>query len=141
MNKQIYIASSLKNYQRVLDLRNELSEYGISLTYDWAEEYKKNFEKAAETGIPVKEDLKEIAKKEYQAVLDCHLLFFVTPVGRGGHFELGVAYAKNKPVVLLHDPLPFVGASNDTIAFYTLPEIECFNIRKKAIERILEVVS
>ncbi len=139
MNKHIYIASSLKNHKRVLDLRDKLSEYGVWLTYDWAAEYKRHMEEVAATGVPIQEDLAEIAQKEYQAVLDCHLLFFVTPVGRGGHFELGAAYAKGKPIILLNDPPPFAETS-DMIAFYTLPGIERHNNEKRALERILEIV-
>lgn len=123
MNKKIYIASSLKNYKRVIYLRDKLAEYGIWLTYDWADKLNST-----------EESLREIAEIEYKAVLDCHLLFFVCPSGRGGHFELGLAYAKNKPIVLLRD-------DNEPIAFYLLPGIELVYSEKEAIELILELLT
>jgi hypothetical protein len=140
MNKKIYIASGLKNFRRVLELRDKLAEYGIWLTYDWAGDIQKHLENSAKSDMPfieflknMPEDLGEIARLEHQAVLDCHLLLFITPAGRGSHFELGLAYGAHKPIILL-------GEKNDPIAFYSLPGIESHSDENKAIRRIVELV-
>ena len=135
MNKKIYIASGLKNYLRVIELRDKLAEHGVWLTYDWAEKYKNHLEYIVETGVSVQENLEEIAQEEYQGVLDCHLLLFVCPAGRGSHFELGVAYTNNKPIIILQDN------HYDPIAFYTLPGVKRYNDEEIALKRILELVT
>jgi hypothetical protein len=130
MDKKIYIASSLKNYQQVLNIRDKLANHGIWLTYDWAEIIKENTEKGIKES---KDNWLEIACTEYIAVLDAQLFFLVCPAGRGGHFELGVAYAKNIPIVILDD--------NDPIAFYEMPDIQDrFKDEDQAISRIVEMV-
>jgi len=133
MNKKIYIVSSLKNYEQVMHLRDKLAEFGIWLTYDWAQGIHNNIQdgvQEAETDLPA------IAAAEYQAVRDAQLLFFVCPAGRGGHFELGVAYERGIPIVQLADP----SFKTAPIAFYTLPGIERYKDERNAIERILELV-
>lgn len=132
MTKKIYIASGLKNYNRVLELRDRFIKYGITLTYDWAEVYKKHIESEFSSGQ--QENLEEIAMKEYQAVLDCDLFFMLYPAGRGGHFEFGVAFTKVKPIIILHD------SHYDPIAFNKLPGIHNFSSENDAINFALGVL-
>lgn len=134
MNRKIYIASGLANYKRVLDLRDKLIKYGIELTYDWAEVFKKNTEYAIDTGTSIKEDLVTIAAAEYKAVVDCELLLFVSPGGRGTHFELGVAYSNKKPIIIFYDD------DCEPLAFHLLPGIERVHFEDKAIQRILSIL-
>jgi nucleoside 2-deoxyribosyltransferase len=134
MNKHIYIASGLGNYQRVLRLRDKLSEYGIWLTYDWADAFRTHLEEQAATGKVIEENLEAIAKTELQAVKDCHLLILIAPGGRGSHFELGVAFVLDKPIVILYDN------PKDKVAFHTLPGIERFLDEELLIKKVLEIV-
>lgn len=126
--KRIYVASGLKNYERVLDLRDKLSKHGVTLTYDCAAAYQKSRLSGENEA-----DWKDIASAEFTAVCDAELVFFVCPGGRGSHFELGVACALNIPVVLLED-------EPAAIAFYTLDGIERFKKEEDAINRILRKV-
>jgi nucleoside 2-deoxyribosyltransferase len=131
MKSKIYIASGLKNYKRVIELRDKLKEYGISLTYDWAEVYKT----AVDSNKTESEsDWKEIAEKEYDAVWSSDLFLLVTPGGRGTHFELGTAYAKEgMPIIILNE-------ADEHIAFYTLPGIQEFNKEEEVISKVRKLL-
>jgi nucleoside 2-deoxyribosyltransferase len=129
MSKKIYIASGLKNYSRVLEFRDILLKYDINLTYDWASVYQQHLK----SGKVEEDNLEEIASKELQGVLKCDLFLFISPAGRGGHFELGLAYAKNKPIV-------FCQESDDMIAFYTLPGIKVTKTTDETIDHILMIL-
>lgn len=135
MAKKIYIASGLKNYKRVLELRDKFAEHGITLTYDWAESYRHHIENIVETGVAQEENLQEIAENEYKGVVDCDLFFMMCPAGRGGHFELGVAYAHKKPIVICYED------HYEPIAFYMLPEICGFHSEDNAVDYVLEVLA
>jgi nucleoside 2-deoxyribosyltransferase len=116
MSQRIYIASALKNYTRVLDLRDKLIERGFVLTYDWAKEWQK----VSGSGVPESDErMAEIAQLEYEGVRDCDVFLCVLPAGRGGHFELGVAYALGKCIVILDET-----SGKDKIAFHLLPRIQ-----------------
>lgn len=133
MESKIYIASGLKNYARVLKLRDTLKEYGVSLTYDWAQKYK---DAVDSNKVESEADWKEIAQAEYGAIVDrsCKLLLFVTPAGRGSHFELGTAYSvEGMPIIILNE-------ANEKIAFYTLPGIREFAEEKDAIREVLWIL-
>jgi hypothetical protein len=129
MNRKIYIASSLKNYRRVLEVRDRLAEYEIQLTYDWADIIRQNVLNEVEEH---QSDWEYIASTEYVAVVDAAALLFLPPAGRGGHFELGVAYARNIPVVLVE--------GNDPIAFYHLPDINRFKNEEEAISYLIKML-
>lgn len=129
MNKKIYIGSGLKNYCRVLALRDRLSEYGIELTYDWAEIIRQHKEKGVEED---QNEWQAIACAEYIGVVDAAAVVLICPAGRGGHFELGVAYARDIPIILIED--------DDPIAFYYLPNIQRFKDEDDAINRLVEIL-
>lgn len=129
LNKKIYIAGSLKNKNKVLELRDRLEECGIWLTYDWAGIIKKNEELGIKEG---EKDWEDIVKKEQVGVKSAEALLFVCPGGRGSHVELGMAYVYGIPIVLIEDDNP--------VAFYMLPGIERFKNEDDAIKRIVELV-
>lgn len=132
MEHKIYIASGLKNYNRVIELRDKLKKYDIYLTYDWAQKYKEDLESGK---TEAEEDWVKIAEMEYAAILDrkCSLFLLVTPAGRGSHFELGTAYTQGLPIVLLNE-------SKDGIAFYTLPGIKEFEKEEDSIKEVLSIL-
>ena len=99
MNHKLYIASTLPNAKTVQRLRNLLAWYQIRLTYDWT---------IHNDGVPFIPDSKPVekriaAEREIQGVQDAECVLVVMPGGRGTHFEFGVAYILNKPIVLLVD--------------------------------------
>lgn len=134
MNKKIYVASGLNNYQQVLNIRDKFAEHGVTLTYDWAETYRRHVNEL-EQGNEQKENLHEIAAKEYEGVVNCDVFLMLCPAGRGGHFELGTAYAHKKPIVISCED------NYDPIAFYTLPGITCFHSEENAFDFVLEVLT
>lgn len=130
MDKKIYIASGLKNYNAVLELRDKFAEHDINLSYDWAKVYKEHLE-----NNQGEEKLQEIAELEYKGIKDCDVFFLLCPGGRGSHFELGVAYSLNKTIVLSYEE------DYDPIAFYMLPGIKGFLSEDNAIEYVLEILN
>jgi len=98
---KVYIASTLSNAERVSALAIALWQAGqargldITITYDWT------------PGGYVPDDQpdlkRSVAIKELLGVLNAHVLLVVMPGERGSHFEFGVAYAVQKPIVLLLD--------------------------------------
>ncbi len=137
MNRKIYIASGLKNYLRVLDLRDKLLKYDISLTYDWADVFRVHMEEQIATGKIIEEDLEKIAITEYQGVVDCEAFLMIMPGGRGAHVELGLAYAMKKHIIILYDD----GIVGELIAFHKLPGVERCKTEAGAIKRLLEILS
>lgn len=132
MNNKIYIASGLKNYKRVMEIRDKFAEYGIWLTYDWAAAYDAHIK----SDKKLEDNLAIIAEKEVQAVKDCELLFLIAPGGRGTHFEMGMAYALWKPIVIMYEN----GSEKDVIAFHMLGDIERCIGEEPAIKKVLEIL-
>ena len=134
MNKKIYIASSLKNYKRIIELREKFLKLGVELTYDWAESYKNVVEKGAKTE-ETDLQLSRIAEEEWQAVRRCDVLLFVNPAGRGAHVELGMAYALGKPIVILDET-----GGKEKIAFHLLFSIQRNESEEDAIKDVLRLL-
>ena len=120
-NLKAYIISSLKNCSRVIELRDKLATHDIYLTYDWAEKYHEN--------EPVAE-WEKIAKEEVLGVFNADVVVAILPAGRGGHFELGLAYGWKKKVFMLTD-------GESEIAFHTLMGIKKFSDEASLIEALL----
>ena len=95
MIPSVYIASTLSNAPRVRELRDKLAELGISLTYDWSLHCR-----VSDPAI-----LKEIAIGELRGIIKASVLLLVAPGKLGTHFEYGVAFGAQKPVVFLADQL------------------------------------
>lgn len=136
--ESVYIASGLKNYQRVLELKEILAKHDIKVTYDWASVYQKSIEEGRQE---TEEEWKEFAKLEIEGIIKADLLLCVLPAGRGSHFELGFAYGyhqgmwgNDKPnIILLEDQ------HKDSVAFYTLPGIVRYSSQDEAISHILKL--
>ncbi len=97
---EIYIISSLHNYKRVLQLQTKLSYHHIGVAYNWACH--------AEDAINGTQDkshynLNRIAKEEIKGVSRADIILLVMPARLGSHFELGIAYQLQKPIVYLDD--------------------------------------
>jgi len=129
--KNVYIASSLNNKDRVRQLRDQLTKRGITITYDWT----------LHGFCDDESELINIALAEIKGVDDSDCILMVTPARKGSHFEFGYAYAKNIPVVILMEEEDYVPTSfhyltdeNDPIVFKTCDSFE-------AIEKVIELSS
>jgi len=85
---KFYIASSLRNKERVRHLASCLKEKGFLHTYDWT----KN------ENINTIEKLAVIGEAEKSAVLDADFFILVLPGGFGSHTELGMAIGNGKRI-------------------------------------------
>ena len=129
--KNVYIASSLNNKDRFRQLRNQLIERGINITYDWT----------SHGFVDDESELINIALAEVKGVGDSDCVLMITPARKGSHFEFGYAYAKNIPVVILIEEKDYVPVSfhylvdeNGPIVFKTCDS-------SKAIEKVIELSS
>lgn len=121
----VYIASSLENAHRIIQIRDELTKLGINITYDWT----------SHGYVTDTDKLQSIAINEYNGVLAAACVLLVLPARIGSHFEFGVAYSKGIPVVILDE-------SNDEreLAFYYLPSIYKCRDLSEAINRVIGIV-
>jgi nucleoside 2-deoxyribosyltransferase len=99
--KQIYIASSLLNHKRVSRIRDTFKDkYHITLTYDWTPHAE---DVLAGKGATDEKVLRQIAYNEFNAVIHAQAVLVIMPGRTGTHFEYGMAYALQKPIVYLDD--------------------------------------
>ncbi|MET3728539.1 hypothetical protein ABID52_002120 [Fictibacillus halophilus] len=114
---KFYLASGFQNKELVKKLGNDLqNKLHWQLTYDWTVNDK----------AVTKEDLAEIAIKEYEAVMEADITIVILPGGKGCHTELGIALG-NKKVVILHDPEGKLHHLSEATTFYFLPQIIHWN--------------
>lgn len=111
MKMQVYVASTLSNYARTRQVQQMLRDRGHDITYDWTAH-----------GHELKsdpEELKEIALGEAHGVKNADLFVMVTPGQKGAHFEMGIAWHKQIPIIIFEDkPL------TDVKSFYFLDEVD-----------------
>lgn len=112
---KFYVASSLKNKEKVTILANQLKERGFLQTYDWTKNENVN-------SI---EKLANIGESEKETVQDTDFFILLLPGGAGSHIELGMAIASGKRIYIYSD-------SNDsfeiekTTTFYHINGINKF---------------
>lgn len=135
---KVYIASTLSNWKRIRSLRDQLANRGIELTYDWTQWGKDIYgsgTKVRPAGIKSDEQLVKTAMKEVNGVQDADAILLVLPGERGSHFELAIAWAARKPIIILTDgetaPRP--------TSFHYLPRIERTDNEQVAIDRTVEL--
>ena len=87
---KIYIASALKNFERVRSVRDRLIDLGHTITYDWTVHNK-----VEDVNL-----LKSIAEWEMRGVTEADLLVVLWPAGFGTHCEFGMAAATGKPIYM-----------------------------------------
>jgi nucleoside 2-deoxyribosyltransferase len=121
MNRKIYIASSLYNAEKVQQVRDLLVARGVQVTYDWTIH-----------GFVQDETLSEIAANELGGVLDAECVLAIMPGRNGCHFEMGAAFARRIPIVLLIENHDHVWTS-----FHKRPEIRICRTVDEAIEAAL----
>jgi len=89
----IYIASRLTDSEKAKKISDELELNGHHIVFKWWEITEELDE----------EQKKQIALGEYDAVQSCEAIVFIPPGYKGSHFELGVAYERNKKIFALKD--------------------------------------
>ncbi|MBS4206316.1 group-specific protein [Lederbergia citrea] len=129
--KKFYVASSFKNIDTVRYVSNELINKGYIQTYDWTIN-----ERASRI-----EDLKEIGKRERNAVMEADFIIVLLPAGKGSHIEFGIALAQGKRIYL-YSKNDEVNKFETTSTFYHLSEVEkCNGTIEELIETVGECVS
>ncbi len=91
--RTVYIASTLSNWERVVDLRNKLSIVGVSLSYDWTSHCR----------VSDPDLLRQIAINEINGIVKADVILVVAPARFGTHFEFGLAFGLKKKIVYLID--------------------------------------
>lgn len=97
-------------------LSKKLRAAGWIHTYDWTIHGT-----VKETDMKT---LKEVGKKELDAVREADILIVLTPQGRGTHTELGIAAALDKKIYLCHTDNHYFLCDDNTSAFYWLPNVK-----------------
>lgn len=125
LNGKLYIISSLHNADRVRSIRDRLTRHGVRLAYDWT-----THGQLYEEGDRLKAALGEL-----QGVDEAECILMVFPGRCGSHFEMGYAYAKGKPIVILND-----GSTPYDVSFHALEGlIKCDN-EDEAVDKVLCVL-
>lgn len=111
----IYIASGVYGNEGIIQLWEELkAEFPqLELTYNWATQGK----------APIGE-YPDLSTKEYNGVIEAHILLVVLPGGKGTHFEFGLGVATCPHVILLTTKeMIDEHEGNHTCVFYYLPTV------------------
>jgi nucleoside 2-deoxyribosyltransferase len=125
---KFYIASSLKNKENVRYVSKMLKEKGFIHTYDWTQN----------ENVTTLEELREIGKKETNAVIEADFVVVLFPAGKGSHTELGIAIG-NRKKVYLYSTNNEIDNLETTSTFYHLPEIQkCFGTLDELVDLINE---
>lgn len=125
-NNKVYVASSLDKCERIKQIIHVLKSKGLTITYDWTDHGR----------VFNQENLAEIAILEEKGVKDCDILLMVLPGGGGTHFEFGVAYTLNKPIVILEDE-----PNIEQKSFYYLPGIQKYECLEEAVYAVMNILS
>ncbi|QUG41866.1 group-specific protein [Psychrobacillus sp. INOP01] len=123
---KFYIASSLKNIDKVRYVSKRLKNKGFIHTYDWT----------VNENVTTLGELKVIGEKEKNAVIEADIVVVLLPAGKGSHIELGIAIG-NRKKIYLYSPNNEVDNIETTSTFYHLPEIEkCFG----TVDELVEII-
>lgn len=137
MNNKVYIASSILNHRRVIDIANKLiKRYDMIITYDWTPHAR-----AILDGNPPKgeKQLSEIAERELKGVINSDAILVLMPGRTGTHFEYGVAYALNKPIVYLNDNDDLSDEEKFMEPLHHLDGVEYFTDEDEALHRLFYI--
>lgn len=129
---KFYIGSSRKNSELVNCYVNALKNFGWEITYNWLENININ---------ETKKELKKIAIKEHQGIIDADVVIIILPAGIGTHVELGMALALNKKVFLCFKNEEDFNTQK-MVAFYELPAIvNLVGDIKQNIQKIIQITN
>ena len=122
----LYIASGLQNRARIIDLIDKFESLGISISYNWCSHGQ----------VFNLDQLRAIAQNEINGVLNAKCILVVMPGGRGTHYEMGVAWAMKKPIVMLIEDIN----KHQWTSFHMLPEIIIVHTEDEAISLVEKIL-
>ena len=94
-----YIATAITNTAGHNALRDEMTDRGHKLTYDWTSHGSVQSEG--------RERIADVCMREIFGVVQADVVIVLLPGGRGTHVELGLAIGLRKPVLLVGVPESF----------------------------------
>lgn len=126
--QRFYIASAFKNKNLVNSISNGLINQGYIQTYDWT-----NNTKASSL-----QELRNIAKLEFEGVQEADFLIFIFPGGKGANIEFGIASGLKKRIYIL-DLENSIQNFDITSTFYFLLNVHHFSGNvEKFVEFVIE---
>ena len=132
MPAELYIASSLYNAPRVRSLRDRFLGEGVGLTFDWTTFLSAD---GPSDILSPSDELARVAGLEAEGVARASCILMVFPGRNGTHFEAGIAFGRQIPIVVLNDlDLPF------NVSFHYRPELLKFNSEDRAVHAVLEIL-
>ncbi len=131
---KFYIASSIKNKDKVQDVFNALITKGHEVTTDWTltDDIPED-----ERGLK-KDYMRSIAKRDFEGIRECDVFILLSAPseGRSMYVELGLAIAMyeatGKPSVFV------VGSDNKESVFYFHPAVQCVGSLDETLERAMK---
>lgn len=115
---KIYVASSLRNIDKVRQIQQKFRDAGHNITYDWTTHGQ----------VYSSEELRKYGEAEKQGVLDCDVFFMVHPARAGSHVEFGYAELSGKLMIMLvEEPV-------EEKTFYHLDRINRFTNEQEALD-------
>ena len=126
--KNFYIASSFKNIETVRFVSERLRQEGFIHTYDWT----------INDNINSIDQLKDIGKKEIDAVMCSNFIVVLFPAGKGSHVELGIALG-NGIKAYLYAQNDDINDLETTSTFYHVDGVsKCKGTIEELIQNILK---
>jgi hypothetical protein len=131
MEMKFYVASSIKNKNKVQDVLDDLKTKGHEVTTDWtltddipedARRHKRDY-------------VRSISKRDFEGIRECDIFVLLSKPseGRSMYVELGIAIAMHettaKPAVFV------VGPDNNESVFYFHPAVQCVGRLEKVLEK------
>jgi len=121
-----YIATAITNTAGHHALRDEMTDRGHKLTYDWTRHGSVQHEGEAR--------IAEVCLREIFGIVEADVVIVLLPGGRGTHVELGIAIGLRKPVLLVGSPESFEQAGM-ICSFYLAPMVKAL---RKATDQAWE---
>lgn len=126
--KNFYIASSFKNIETVRTVSERLRQEGFTHTYDWT----------INNIVNSVEELRDIGKKEMDAVMGSDFIVVLFPAGKGSHVELGIALGKGIKAYL-YSQNDEINDLDKTSTFYHVDGVcKCNGTVEELIQTILK---
>jgi hypothetical protein len=110
-----YIATSLLRITDHHLVRDSLTSFGYTISYDWTLH-------GSVKSVSIKR-LQEVATFELDAIAESDFVVVLLPGGMGTHLELGFAMGKNKKIFLHSEDPSLFDLGPQTNAFYHHPSL------------------
>jgi hypothetical protein len=134
MEMKFYIASSVKNKDKIQDIFDTLKAKGHEVTTDWT----LTDDIPEDVRISKQDYVRSIAKRDLEGIRECDVFVILSKPseGRSVYVELGLAIAMHettgKPSVFV------VGPDNNESVFYFHPAVQCVGSLEKVLEKAIQ---